>query len=92
MFYASKSALLASGEDPFKHTGVVALFGKHFVRVGLTDPKYGRSLAIAQRLRLECDYNERKRATREEAELVLANACDFVQETKRVLSHLLKAE
>ena len=51
MFYASKALLLAVGEDPVKHTGVVTLFGKRFVKVGLINPKYGRTLAIAKRLR-----------------------------------------
>ncbi|MBM4467650.1 MAG: HEPN domain-containing protein [Chloroflexi bacterium] len=89
MFYASKALLLAIGEDPVKHTGVITLFGKHFVKVGLTHPKYGRTLAIAKRLREECDYNERKRATEEEAKLAIADAEDFVREAQRILEKLL---
>lgn len=50
MFYGSKALLLAVGEGPVKHTGVITLFGKRFVKVGLTDPKYGHTLAIAKRL------------------------------------------
>jgi len=92
MFYASKAILLAVGEDPVKHTGVVALFGKHFAKVGLTDPRYGRTLAIAKRLREECDYNERKRATKEEAELAIANAEDFVHEAREILRRLEEKE
>ncbi len=88
MFYASKALLLAVGEDPVKHTGVITFFGKHFVKVGLTDPKYGRTLAIAKRLREECDYNERKRATEEEAKLSIADAVDFVREAQRILEKL----
>ena len=88
MFYASKALLLAVGEDPVKHTGVVTFFGRHFVKVGLTDPKYGRTLAIAKRLREECDYNERKRATEEEAKLSIADAEDFVREARRILEKL----
>jgi hypothetical protein len=88
MFYASKALLLATGEDPVKHTGVITLFGKRFVKVGLTDPKYGRTLAIAKRLREECDYSERKRATEEEAKLAIADAEDFVHEARRILEKL----
>ena len=87
MFYASKALLLAVGEDPVKHTGVITLFGKRFVKVGLTDPKW-TSLPIAKRLRGECDYNERKRATEEEAELAIADAEDFVREARRILEKL----
>ncbi len=35
MFYASKALLLAVGEDPHKHKGVVTLFGKRFAKLGL---------------------------------------------------------
>ncbi len=88
MFYASKAILLAVGEDPVKHTGVVALFGQHFTQPGLTAVRYGRALAIAKRLREECDYDERKRATKEEAELAIANARDFIREAQDILHRL----
>lgn len=89
MFYASKALLLAVGEDSHKHTGVVALFGKHFVKTGLADSRYGRILAIARRLREECDYNERKRATEDEAKLAITEAEDFVQKAQETLQKLL---
>jgi uncharacterized protein (UPF0332 family) len=47
-----------------------------------------RTLAIAKRLREECDYNERKRATEEEAKLAIADAEDFVREARRILEKL----
>jgi len=30
MFYASKALLLAIGEDPVKHTGVITFFGSNY--------------------------------------------------------------
>lgn len=92
MFYASKALLLAAGKDPHKHTGVVALFGKKFVKAGLIDPRYGRALAIAKRLREECDYNERKRATPEEAQVMLEDAEAFVQQVEKTLPQVLKPD
>jgi uncharacterized protein (UPF0332 family) len=92
MFYASKALLLALGEDPHKHKGVVALFGQHFVKVGLTDPQHGRTLAIAKRLREECDYDEYKRATEEEAQTAIADAESFVCEAQKLLHQLLTGQ
>jgi uncharacterized protein (UPF0332 family) len=92
MFYASKALLLAVGEDSHKHKGVVTLFGQRFVKVGLTDPQYGRTLAIAKRLREECDYDERKRATEEEAQTAIADAESFVREIQRLLRQLLAGQ
>jgi uncharacterized protein (UPF0332 family) len=89
MFYASRALLLAVGEDPHKHTGVVSLFGAHFVKTGKTDGKFGRTLAVAKRLREESDYDERKHATKEEAEQAIADADEFIREVQRLLEEAL---
>jgi len=89
MFYASRALLLAVGEDPHKHTGVVSLFGEHFVKTGKTDAKFGRTLAVAKRLREESDYDERKHATQEEAEQAIADADEFISEVQRLLEGAL---
>ncbi|NOZ06141.1 MAG: HEPN domain-containing protein, partial [Chloroflexi bacterium] len=88
MFYASRALLLAVGEDPHKHKGVVTLFGKRFVKVGLADKRYGKTLAKAQTLRPLCDYEVRKRATMEEAQRSIAEAEDFVAEARQILERL----
>lgn len=89
MFYASRALLLAVGQDPHKHTGVVSLFGEHFVKTGKADAKFGRTLAVAKRLREESDYDERKHATKEEAEQAVADADEFIREIQRLLEEAL---
>src|SRR5512136_1238439 len=86
MFYASRALLLAVGQDPHKHTGVVSLFGEHFVKTGKTDARFGRTLAVAKRLREESDYDERKHATKEEAEQACVDADEFIRETHRLIT------
>lgn len=87
-FYASKAVLLALGEDPHRHKGVVTFFGQKIVKVGLTDPRYGRTLANAQRLREDADYNESYVATKEEAEQAIRDAEDFVNEAQEILKRI----
>ena len=89
MFYASRALLLAVGQDPHKHTGVVSLFGEHFVKTGKTDARFGRTLAVAKRLREESDYDERKHATKEEAEQAVLDADEFIRETHRLIADVL---
>lgn len=89
MFYAGRALLLAVGEDPHKHTGVVSLFGEYFVKTGKTDARFGRTLAVAKRLREESDYDERKHATKEEAEQAIADADEFIREVQRLLEEAL---
>jgi uncharacterized protein (UPF0332 family) len=88
MFYASRAILLALGEDPHKHQGVVSLFGDRIVRVGLSDAKYGRLLSQAKKSREDADYEDYFRATREQAEEPIRLARDFVEEAKQVLKRI----
>lgn len=88
MFYASKAILLALGEDPHKHKGVVNLFGKRVARVGLSDLRYGRVLATTARMRIDADYNEQYFATEEEAHDAVRNAQDFVNEAQETLKKI----
>ena len=92
MFHASRALLLAVGEDPHKHAGVVSLFGERFVKPGLTAARFGRTLAIAQRLRETSDYDEYKHATQDEAQQAIQDAADFIREAERILNRLLSGE
>jgi len=40
----------------------------------------------------ECHYDERKRATKEEAELAIANAREVVHESQKILRRIEKGE
>ncbi|MBI4789579.1 MAG: HEPN domain-containing protein [Chloroflexi bacterium] len=88
MFYASKALLLALGEDPHKHQGVVSLYGERIAKVGLSDPKYGTVLRDAKDLREEADYQDFFRATKEQAENAIRNAEDFVREAEETLKKI----
>lgn len=92
MFYASRALLLALGEDPHRHTGVVALFGERVVGRGLAAPEYGRALANARRLREESDYDEHVRMTAEEAQQSIVNAEHFVAKAEEILLQIRAEE
>ena len=88
MFYASKALLLALGEDPHKHEGVVSLFGERIAKIGLSDPKYGSLLRNAKNLRIRADYEDFFRATKEQAEEAIRNAEDFVNQAQETLKKI----
>jgi len=92
MFYAGKSLLLVLGEDPVKHEGVVSLFGERIAKVGLADPKYGRTLRLMKRLREKSDYDEETWMTKEQAEDALGDAQDFVRTAQGILKKLLREQ
>lgn len=88
MFYASKAILLALGEDPHKHAGVVSMFGERIAKVGLSNPRYGTLLRDAKDLREDADYGDFFHATREQAENAIRNAEDFVNEAGIILKRI----
>lgn len=88
MFYASKAILLALGEDPHKHEGVVSLFGERIAKIGLSDPKYGRLLRDAKDLREDADYEDFFRASKQQAEDAIKDAEDFVNQAQETLKRI----
>jgi len=89
MFYAARALLLAKGEDPHSHKGVVTLFSKYFVKNGMIEKSYGKMLSVAKQAREDCDYEERIRSTYEEAKDALNNAREFVRKCKKVVEQLV---
>jgi uncharacterized protein (UPF0332 family) len=57
-FYAVRALLATKGKDSVKHSGVISLFNKEFVKTGIVDKKHGKTLTQAFRLRSEGDYQD----------------------------------
>ena len=86
MFY-SVLALLARGKkETSKHSGVIALFDRDFVKQGIFKKDYSRWLHNAFDLRQRSDYAAECHASLEEAEITLKNAEIFVGGVKKVLA------
>ncbi len=85
MFHAARALLLMKDVIPRKHSGVVSMFGMHFVKEGVVDEIYGKALTKAFELRTKADYNVFYSPTKEEAEEVLEDAENFLNKAKEVL-------
>lgn len=86
MFYIAE-ALLNEKELRFsKHGGVHGAFGEHYVKTGLFDGKYHRWLLDAFDRRIEGDYAEEVVVLDQDAEELIAQAKEFLQETERFLA------
>ncbi len=89
MFYIAE-ALLNEKELRFsKHGGVHGAFGEHYVKTGLFDGKYHRWLLDAFDRRIEGDYAEEVVVLDQDAEELIAQAKEFLQETERFLAREL---
>lgn len=83
MFYAGLALLATRMLGASKHSGVISLFGKHFVKTGEFSPEAGRHLHEAFDLRQKSDYREDFDPTREQAIEIVSHAEAFLKEAKQ---------
>ena len=86
MFYAVLALLARGKKETSKHSGVIALFDRDFVKQGIFKKDYSRWLHDAFDLRQRSDYAAEYHASLEEAEITLKNAERFVIEIEKVLA------
>ncbi len=83
MFYAALGLLASKGLGSSKHTGVVSLFGQHFVSTGSFPVQEAAYLREGFSLRQQCDYREFVEPEPGQTEEILAHAEDFVFEAEK---------
>lgn len=57
VLYNIRALLLAKGLEPKSHEGALRLFGLHFVKEGIFDPKSSHVFSKLMKYREEADYN-----------------------------------
>jgi uncharacterized protein (UPF0332 family) len=88
MFYCGLALLASKGLGASKHSGVLSLFNRYFIKTGEFPLEDGRHLQEAFELRQGSDYREFVRITLEQAQETLAKAGVFLQHTRRALADL----
>lgn len=88
MFYCGLGLLAAKHLGTSKHSGVLSLFSRHFVKTGIISVSAGRHLRQAFELRQMCDYREFAEITKEQTEEVMANAKQFLDESYKAFRQL----
>jgi uncharacterized protein (UPF0332 family) len=85
-FYSTLALLQTIGQFPRKHSGVIALFDREFVRPGHFSKEMSDSLHRLFRVRLEDDYERVEPVPMEEARHALEIAEQFVNEVGAYLA------
>lgn len=87
-FYAAR-ALLASRElDSGRHSGVISLFQKHFVRSGVIERETAKALPRAFEKRQKGDYGDFSQVTAQEAQSIRDQVGKFVEACAQALDRL----
>ena len=89
MFYATLALLATRDLGSPKHSGVIALFHREFVRTGLFPAELARSLDRAFDLRNKGDYRDFVEIRQEQVDDLLPAATAFVHKVNDIVSDLL---
>lgn len=85
MFYSVTALLINKGISTSKHSGAIACFDKEYVMTKIFGKELSKSLHRAFELRQESDYAELIEVDKEDAELLLKEATEFVNQIKNFI-------
>jgi len=85
MFYAALAILATIGEETSKHSGVLALFDRHFIKTGVLPKEMGKFLHTAFDTRQAGDYEDKLEISREMSTRIVEFAAQFVNSIEEKL-------
>jgi len=85
MFYCAEAVLLTKELRFKKHSGVIAMFGKEFVKTGLLPEKLHQYLIDAYSEREKGDYEALYLQSEDEARKIIERAEEFIFEIEKFL-------
>jgi uncharacterized protein (UPF0332 family) len=88
-FYAARALLATRELDSSRHSGVISLFQKHFVKPGLVSTDKAKALPRAFEKRQKSDYGDFSTVTAKEAQTIRNEISDFLEECERLLDRLI---
>jgi uncharacterized protein (UPF0332 family) len=91
-FHAPRAFLATREVDSSKHSGVISLFQRHFVRTGVVAMGAAQALPRAFEKRQKTDYGDFSTTAPEEVRQIRAEVQAFVDECARVLDRLATEE
>jgi uncharacterized protein (UPF0332 family) len=89
-FYAARALLATKGLDASKHSGVISLFNKHFVKAGVIQPEVAKILKASFEKRQDVDYEDFAQISSREAGALRAKVLTFIQGCESTLDLLVK--
>lgn len=88
MFYCGLALLASKGLGASKHSGVLGLFNRYFVKTGEFSVEDGRHLQEAFELKQGSDYREFVQITSEQVQETVTKAEAFLEHTRQALASL----
>ena len=92
MFTSARAILALKELDSSKHSGVIALFSQHIIKPGLFPKELSKFLRKAKRIRENADYGDFVEITKEDAQMQLEHAKEFVEQAQNALQEMIEGE
>lgn len=83
IFYSIRSILALIGLDSKKHSGVLSIFDRYFVKMGIFEKKFSRMAHTAFDVRQDCDYEDFFVPSEDDAKTQYSKAEIFVAEIEQ---------
>lgn len=84
-YYSVSALLLRFGHAAQTHTGIIQMFGKHFVRTGVVPVESGHLYSQLFSMRLTGDYDDFRILTQEDVEPLIEKTEHFIQLVKNLI-------
>lgn len=91
-FYSARALLALKRLDASKHSGVISLFGQHFVKNGLIDKETARALSRSYERRLDSDYEDFVKINLAETRQVQKEVKQFITVCERFFKGQVRSE
>jgi len=85
IYYAAKALLLHNGQDPHTHKGVDILFRKFCAIHKKPEISFAKMLSVMREMRLNADYKEKVRITKDDAKEAIDMAKSFLKEIRSLI-------
>ncbi len=89
MFTDTKALLALKEMDSKKHSGIIALFNQYIVKEGLFSKDISKYLSKAKDIQEDTDYGDFIEITKEDAEIHIERAKEFVKEIEMTMQKLV---
>ncbi len=87
VFHAMRSVLATKGYDAPKHSGVISLFNKHFVKPGNISKQASKIVTTTFSERSTADYNDYKTFQENEVYIISDQVNFFLEEVENYIKH-----
>lgn len=85
VFHAMRSVLATKGYDAPKHSGVISLFNKHFVKPGYISKQASKIVTTTFSERSTADYNDCKTFLENEVNMIRDQVKTFLEEVENFI-------